>query len=149
MANNVIISLGIAGILGTGTLAVAVNTSSLVAQDSSTLLDASEVLMPQEGDLPGTPGLQVPDLSTLEMGESPGSSNPSGSTTVTQDPTGTAITPAPVVSRSTPAPVDATSSGSAYYEDDENEDEYEEEEEEEEEDDYEDEDDDDHEDDDD
>jgi len=118
MANNTLIGLGIIGILSTGSVAVVANTQSLVGQDSSTLLDASSVLLTQED--PQTPGsgLTVP---TLESPLSFGEALPAESATPED---AQVATPAPVVAPAAPvpAPVDATSSGSSYSDDDDDDD---------------------------
>ena len=122
MANNTLIGLGIIGILSTGSVAVVANTQSLVGQDSSALLDASNVLLEQ--DSPQTPGVGI-TASTLESPTPVGESLPAESATpedaqvATPAPVVTPA-PAPVVTPAAPAPapVDATSSGSAYSDDD-------------------------------
>lgn len=127
MANNTLIGLGIIGILSTGSVAVVANTQSLVGQDSSTLLDASNVLLTQED--PQTPGsgLTVPTLeSPVPVGEAlPAESATPGDAQLA--PPAPVVTPAPdpVVAPAAPVPdpVDATSSGSSYYEDDDDDDE--------------------------
>jgi len=122
MANNTLIGLGIIGILSTGSVAVVANTQSLVGQDSSALLDASNVLLEQ--DSPQTPGVGI-TAPTLESPTPVGESLPAESATPEDAQVATPApvvtpTPAPVVTPAAPAPapVDATSSGSAYSEDD-------------------------------
>jgi len=122
MANNTLIGLGIIGILSTGSVAVVANTQSLIGQDSSALLDASNVLLEQ--DSPQTPsvGITAPTLeSPTPVGESlpAESATPEDAQVATPAPVVTPP-PAPVVTPAvpTPAPVDATSSGSAYSDDD-------------------------------
>ena len=114
MANNTLIGLGIIGILSTGSVAVVANTQSLIGQDSSALLDASNVLLEQ--DSPQTPGVGI-TAPTLESPTPVGESLPAESATPED---AQVATPAPVVAPAvpTPAPVDATSSGSAYSDDD-------------------------------
>ena len=118
MENNTLIGLGIIGILSTGSVAVVANTQSLVGQDSSALLDASNVLLEQ--DSPQTPvvGITAP---TLESPTPVGESLPAESATPED---AQVATPAPVVTPAVPAPapVDATSSGSAYSDDDDEDD---------------------------
>ena len=130
MANNTLIGLGIIGILSTGSVAVVANTQSLVGQDSSALLDASNVLLEQ--DSPQTPGVGI-TAPTLESPTPVEESLPAESATPEDAQVATpapvvaptpapvvAPTPAPVVAPAVPAPapVDATSSGSAYSDDD-------------------------------
>ena len=130
MANNTLIGLGIIGILSTGSVAVVANTQSLVGQDSSALLDASNVLLEQ--DSPQTPGVGI-TAPTLESPTPVEESLPAESATPEDAQVATpapvvAPTPAPVVAPTpapivapavpAPAPVDATSSGSAYSDDD-------------------------------
>jgi hypothetical protein len=122
MANNTLIGLGIIGILSTGSVAVVANTQSLIGQDSSALLDASNVLLEQ--DSPQTPGVGI-TAPTLESPTPVGESLPAESATPEDAQVATpapVVTPppAPVVAPAvpTPAPVDATSSGSAYSDDD-------------------------------
>jgi hypothetical protein len=122
MANNTLIGLGIIGILSTGSVAVVANTQSLIGQDSSALLDASNVLLEQ--DSPQTPGVGI-TAPTLESPTPVGESLPADSATPEDAQVATpapVVTPppAPVVAPAvpTPAPVDATSSGSAYSDDD-------------------------------
>ena len=122
MANNTLIGLGIICILSTGSVAVVANTQSLIGQDSSALLDASNVLLEQ--DSPQTPGVGI-TAPTLESPTPVGESLPADSATPED---AQVATPAPVVTPPpapmvtpavpTPAPVDATSSGSAYSDDD-------------------------------
>lgn len=118
MANNTLIGLGIIGILSTGSVAVVANTQSLVGQDSSALLDASNVLLEQ--DSPQTPGVGI-TAPTLESPTPVGESLPAESATPED---AQVATPAPVVTPAAPAPapVDATSSGSAYSDDDDDDD---------------------------
>jgi len=122
MANNTLIGLGIIGILSTGSVAVVANTQSLVGQDSSALLDASNVLLEQ--DSPQTPGVGI-TAPTLESPTPVEESLPAESATPEDAQVATpapvvAPTPAPIVAPAVPAPapVDATSSGSAYSDDD-------------------------------
>ena len=122
MANNALIGLGIIGILSTGSVAVVANTPSLIGQDSSALLDASNVLLEQ--DSPQTPGVGI-TAPTIESPTPVGESLPADSATPEDAQVATPApvvtpTPAPVVTPAvpTPAPVDATSSGSAYSDDD-------------------------------
>ena len=122
MANNTLIGLGIIGILSTGSVAVVANTQSLIGQDSSALLDASNVLLEQ--DSPQTPGVGItapPLESPTPVGESlpAESATPEDAQVATPAPVVTPP-PAPMVTPAvpTPAPVDATSSGSAYSDDD-------------------------------
>jgi len=98
MANNTLIGLGIIGILSTGSVAVVANTQSLVGQDSSALLDASNVLLEQ--DSPQTPGVGI-TAPTLESPTPVGESLPAESATPED---AQVATPAPVVTP-TPAPV--------------------------------------------
>ena len=126
MANNTLIGLGIIGILSTGSVAVVANTQSLVGQDSSALLDASNVLLEQ--DSPQTPGVGI-TAPTLESPTPVEESLPAESATPEDAQVATpapvvAPTPAPVVAPAVPAPtpVDATSSGSAYSDDDDDDD---------------------------
>lgn len=124
MANNTLIGLGIIGILSTGSVAVVANTQSLVNQDSSTLLDASNVLLNQEDPLAPVTGVEVP---TLESPTPVGDVLPADSATPPATPVTTPTpAPEPVVAPAAPAPapVDATSSGSAYSEDDYDDDDY-------------------------
>jgi len=116
MANNTLIGLGIIGILSTGSVAVVANTQSLIGQDSSALLDASNVLLEQ--DSPQTPGVGI-TAPTLESPTPVGESLPAESATP-EDAQVATPAPAPVVAPAdpTPAPVDAISSGSAYSDDD-------------------------------
>ena len=118
MANNTLIGLGIIGILSTGSVAVVANTQSLVGQDSSALLDASNVLLEQ--DSPQNPGVGI-TAPTLESPTPVGESLPAESATPED---AQVATPAPVVAPAVPAPtpVDATSSGSAYSDDDDDDD---------------------------
>ena len=116
MANNTLIGLGIIGILSTGSVAVVANTQLLIGQDSSALLDASNVLLEQ--DSPQTPGVGI-TAPTLESPTPVGESLPAES--ATPEDAQVATPPrAPVVAPAdpTPAPVDAISSGSAYSDDD-------------------------------
>ena len=126
MSNNALIGLGIVGILSTGSVAVVANTQSLVQQDSSTLLDASDVLLNQEDSPSPETGITVPTVeSPTPVSEvlpadsaTPGDSQvvaPAPAPTVEPEPVVTAPAPAP-------APVDATSSGSSYSEDDDDDD---------------------------
>lgn len=126
MANNTLIGLGIIGILSTGSVAVVANTQSLVGQDSSVLLDASNVLLEQED--PQTPGGGI-TVPTLESPAPAGEALPAESATPVDAQVATPApvvtpTPAPVVTPAVPAPapVDATSSGSAYSDDDDDDD---------------------------
>lgn len=141
MANNTLIGLGIIGILSTGSVAVVANTQSLVGQDSSVLLDASNVLLEQEDPQAPVGGIAVP---TLESPTPIGEALPAESATP-QD--SQVAPPAPAVAPAVPAPapVDATSSGSAYSDDDDydddDDDEYEEEDDDDDDDDHEDDDD--------
>ena len=116
MANNTLIGLGIIGILSTGSVAVVANTQLLIGQDSSALLDASNVLLEQ--DSPQTPGVGI-TAPTLESPTPVGESLPAESATP-EDAQVATPAPAPVVAPAdpTPAPVDAISSGSAYSDDD-------------------------------
>ena len=128
MANNTLIGLGIIGILSTGSVAVVANTQLLIGQDSSALLDASNVLLEQ--DSPQTPsvGITAPTLeSPTPVGESlpAESATPEDAQVATPAPVVTPP-PAPMVAPAvpTPAPVDATSSGSAYSDDDDDHDDH-------------------------
>lgn len=120
MANNALIGLGIIGILSTGSVAVVANTQSLVGQDSSALLDASNVLLEQEEPQAPVGGITIP---TLESPTPIGEALPAESATP-QD--SQVAPPAPAVAPAVPAPapVDATSSGSAYSDDDHYDDDY-------------------------
>lgn len=115
MANNAIIGLGIIGILGTGSVAVVTNTQSLLTQEDSTLLNASEVLLPTTlGDPSATePVVSEPATPTIAE-ESPA---PTPATPATPAPA-PAPTPVATPAAPAPAPVDATSSGSSYSSDD-------------------------------
>ena len=151
MSNNALIGLGIVGILSTGSVAVVANTQSLVQQDSSTLLDASDVLLNQENSPSPETGITVPTVeSPTPVSEvlPADSATPKDSQVVAPAPAPT-VEPEPVVTAPAPAPapVDATSSGSSYSEDYDDEDDDHDDDDEDDEDD--DEDDDDHEDDDD
>ena len=120
MANNTLIGLGIIGILSTGSVAVVANTQLLIGQDSSALLDASNVLLEQ--DSPQTPSVGI-TAPTLESPTPVGESLPAESATPED---AQVATPAPMVTPAvpTPAPVDATSSGSAYSDDDDDHDDH-------------------------
>ena len=121
------------------------NTQSLIGQDSSALLDASNVLLEQ--DSPQTPGVGI-TAPTLESPTPVGESLPAESATP-EDAQVATPAPAPVVAPAdpTPAPVDAISSGSAYsdddddYDRDDDDDDYEEEDDDSDDDDHEDDDD--------
>ncbi len=121
MSNNALIGLGIVGILSTGSVAVVANTQSLVQQDSSTLLDASDVLLNQENSPSPETGITVPTVeSPTPVSEvlPADSATPEDSQVVAPAPAPT-VEPEPVVTAPAPAPapVDATSSGSSYSED--------------------------------
>ena len=128
MSNNALIGLGIVGILSTGSVAVVANTQSLVQQDSSTLLDASDVLLNQENSPSPETGITVPTVeSPTPVSEvlPADSATPEDSQVVAPAPAPTVEAPAPTVEPEpvvtapapAPAPVDATSSGSSYSED--------------------------------
>ena len=116
MANNIFLSLGIIGILGTGSAAVVANTQSLTEQEQSPLLDASEILLPTDGDT----GITLPPLETPTPLEDvlPADSATPDDAQVAPAPAAPAPAPAPepVATPAAPAPVDATSGGSGYYE---------------------------------
>jgi len=118
MANNIFLSLGIIGILGTGSAAVVANTQSLTEQEQSPLLDASEILLPTDGDT----GITLPPLETPTPLEDvlPADSATPDDAQVAPAPAAPAPAPAPepVATPAAPAPVDATSGGSGYYEED-------------------------------
>ena len=121
MSNNALIGLGIVGILSTGSVAVVANTQSLVQQDSSTLLDASDVLLNHENSPSPETGITVPTVeSPTPVSEvlPADSATPEDSQVVAPAPAPT-VEPEPVVTAPAPAPapVDATSSGSSYSED--------------------------------
>ena len=121
MSNNALIGLGIVGILSTGSVAVVANTQSLVQQDSSTLLDASDVLLNQESSPSPETGITVPTVeSPTPVSEvlPADSATPEDSQVVAPAPAPT-VEPEPVVTTPAPAPapVDATSSGSSHSED--------------------------------
>lgn len=123
MSNNALIGLGIIGILSTGSVAVVANTQSLVQQDSSTLLDASNVLLNQDETPAPETGLTVPTVESptpVEEVLPADSATPQDAQVVQQAPAPT-VEPEPVVTAPAPAPapVDATSSGSSYSDDDE------------------------------
>lgn len=132
MSNNALIGLGIVGILSTGSVAVVANTQSLVQQDSSTLLDASDVLLNQENSPSPETGITVPTVeSPTPVSEAlpADSATPEDSQVVAPAPAPT-VEPEPVVTAPAPAPapVDATSSGSSYsedYDDDDDDDDHE------------------------
>ena len=126
MANNIFLSLGIVGILGTGSAAVVANTQSLTEQEQSPLLDASEILLPTDGDA----GITVPPLEAPTPLEDvlPADSATPDDAQAAPAPAAPAPAPAPepapepVATPAAPAPVDATSGGSGYYEEEEEED---------------------------
>ena len=153
MSNNALIGLGIVGILSTGSVAVVANTESLVQQDSSTLLDASNVLLNQEDSPSPETGITVPTVeSPTPVSEvlPADSATPEDSQVVAPAPAPT-VEPEPVVTAPAPAPapVDATSSGSSYSEDDDDDDDDEDDDHDDDDDDDDDDEDDDHDDDDD
>jgi type IV secretory pathway VirB10-like protein len=123
MANNIFLSLGIVGILGTGSAAVVANTQSLTEQEQSPLLDASEILLPTDGDA----GITVPPLEAPTPLEDvlPADSATPDDAQAAPAPAAPAPAPAPepapepVATPAAPAPVDATSGGSGYYEEEE------------------------------
>ena len=121
MANNIFLSLGIIGILGTGSAAVVANTQSLTEQEQSPLLDASEILLPTDGDA----GITVPPLEAPTPLEDvlPADSATPDDAQAAPAPAAPAPEPAPepVATPAAPAPVDATSGGSGYYEEEEEE----------------------------
>ena len=122
MANNIFLSLGIIGILGTGSAAVVANTQSLTEQEQSPLLDASEILLPTDGDA----GITVPPLEAPTPLEDvlPADSATPDDAQAAPAPAAPAPEPAPepVATPAAPAPVDATSGGSGYYEEEEDDD---------------------------
>lgn len=126
MANNIFLSLGIVGILGTGSAAVVANTQSLTEQEQSPLLDASEILLPTDGDA----GITVPPLEAPTPLEDvlPADSATPDDAQAAPAPAAPAPAPAPepapepVATPAAPAPVDATSGGSGYYEEEEDDD---------------------------
>jgi type IV secretory pathway VirB10-like protein len=126
MANNIFLSLGIIGILGTGSAAVVANTQSLTEQEQSPLLDASEILLPTDGDA----GITVPPLEAPTPLEDvlPADSATPDDAQAAPAPAAPAPAPAPepapepVATPAAPAPVDATSGGSGYYEEEEDDD---------------------------
>lgn len=122
MANNIFLSLGIIGILGTGSAAVVANTQSLTEQEQSPLLDASEILLPTDGD----DGITVPPLEAPTPLEDvlPADSATPDDAQAAPAPAAPAPEPAPepVATPAAPAPVDATSGGSGYYEEEEDDD---------------------------
>ena len=126
MANNIFLSLGIVGILGTGSAAVVANTQSLTEQEQSPLLDASEILLPTDGDA----GITVPPLEAPTPLEDvlPADSATPDDAQAAPAPAAPAPAPAPepapepVATPAAPAPVDATSGGSGYYEEEEEDD---------------------------
>lgn len=122
MANNIFLSLGIVGILGTGSAAVVANTQSLTEQEQSPLLDASEILLPTDGDA----GITVPPLEAPTPLEDvlPADSATPDDAQAAPAPAAPAPEPAPepVATPAAPAPVDATSGGSGYYEEEEDDD---------------------------
>jgi type IV secretory pathway VirB10-like protein len=128
MANNIFLSLGIVGILGTGSAAVVANTQSLTEQEQSPLLDASEILLPTDGDAGITvPPLEAPtpledvlpaDSATPDDAQAaPAPAAPAPAPAPAPEPA-----PEPVATPAAPAPVDATSGGSGYYEEEEDDD---------------------------
>ena len=128
MANNIFLSLGIVGILGTGSAAVVANTQSLTEQEQSPLLDASEILLPTDGDAGITvPPLEAPtpledvlpaDSATPDDAQAaPAPAAPAPAPAPAPEPA-----PEPVATPAAPAPVDATSGGSGYYEEEEEDD---------------------------
>jgi hypothetical protein len=124
MANNIFLSLGIVGILGTGSAAVVANTQSLTEQEQSPLLDASEILLPTDGDA----GITVPPLEAPTPLEDvlPADSATPDDAQAAPAPAAPAPEPAPepVATPAAPAPVDATSGGSGYYEEEEDDDDH-------------------------
>ena len=122
MANNIFLSLGIVGILGTGSAAVVANTQSLTEQEQSPLLDGSEILLPTDGDA----GITVPPLEAPTPLEDvlPADSATPDDAQASPAPAAPAPEPAPepVATPAAPAPVDATSGGSGYYEEEEDDD---------------------------
>ena len=122
MANNIFLSLGIIGILGTGSAAVVANTQSLTEQEQSPLLDASEILLPTDGDA----GITVPPIEAPTPLEDvlPADSATPDDAQAAPAPAAPAPEPAPepVATPAAPAPVDATSGGSGYYEEEEDDD---------------------------
>jgi type IV secretory pathway VirB10-like protein len=122
MANNIFLSLGIVGILGTGSAAVVANTQSLTEQEQSPLLDASEILLPTDGDA----GITVPPIEAPTPLEDvlPADSATPDDAQAAPAPAAPAPEPAPepVATPAAPAPVDATSGGSGYYEEEEDDD---------------------------
>ena len=126
MANNALIGFGIIGILGTGSVAVVTNTQSLVSQDASSLVDASEVLVPTQTTPIDSPAPDVVAPTPVEPAVSdtaPTPAAPAPAPTPTPAPTPapqTQVAPATPA----PAPVDATSSGSASYSDDDHDDDH-------------------------
>ena len=122
MANNIFLSLGIVGILGAGSAAVVANTQSLTEQEQSPLLDASEILLPTDGDA----GITVPPIEAPTPLEDvlPADSATPDDAQAAPAPAAPAPEPAPepVATPAAPAPVDATSGGSGYYEEEEDDD---------------------------
>ena len=122
MANNIFLSLGIVGILGTGSAAVVANTQSLTEQEQSPLLDASEILLPTDGDA----GITVPPIEAPTPLEDvlPADSATPDDAQAAPAPAAPAPEPAPepVATPAAPAPVDATSGGSGYYEEEDDDD---------------------------
>ena len=116
MTNNTLITLGIVGILGTGSAAVVANTDALLTPEPSPLINANEVLLTPEPVVPLEATPTAPE--TLAPSEEPATVNPSAPSTPTTSPT-TPVYKAPVTA---PAPVDATSGGSGYYDEDDDDD---------------------------
>lgn len=119
MANNLLIGLGIIGILGTGSTAVIANTQALAETSSSSLIDASDVLLLNP--------LAANAVTTSEPQSETPSNTPDASSTgvVSSDPQAPTQLPGPAagVAPMQSVPVDATSSGSSYSESEDEEDE--------------------------
>jgi hypothetical protein len=114
MSNNLLIGLGIIGILGTGSAAVVANTQALVDTNPSPLIEASDVLLP---DPTGTT-VVIPSEVAPEPVPSSGAGAPSDAVSSNVQDAPQLSTPSARVAPVTPASVDATSSGSSYSESD-------------------------------
>jgi len=114
MSNNLLIGLGIIGILGTGSAAVVANTQALVDTNPSPLIEASDVLLP---DPTGTT-VVIPSEVAPEPVPSSGAGAPSGAVSSNVQDAPQLSTPSARVAPVVSAPVDATSSGSSYSESD-------------------------------
>jgi len=114
MSNNLLIGLGIIGILGTGSAAVVANTQALLDTNPSPLIEASDVLLPD----PTATNVVIPSEVAPETVPGSGAVAPSDAVSSNLQGAPQLSTPSARVAPVTPAPVDATSSGSSYSESD-------------------------------